>query len=233
MQADDRIAWTLRYVEGHDLKATAALCDCSFATVKRRIRRAQRYIESHFVKTGGASLGELSREQPTLAVFLRHAGCTFCRMTLHDLTEQRGRIEQAGVRLAIVHMSRPLEATIEFERHGLEDLQASVDLAPITANQVVYNLFDRRNEAGIRFARENGVGVMTHGSLSSGLLAGAFTPDTVFAEKKSPTMAPRSCWRTELTSASILWRYSVHRLAARTSKSRKSTRATRSNSYEN
>ncbi len=49
MSADDRIAWTLRFVEGHDLKATAELSDCSLATVKRRIRRAQRFIEEHFV----------------------------------------------------------------------------------------------------------------------------------------------------------------------------------------
>jgi RNA polymerase sigma-70 factor (ECF subfamily) len=49
LPADDRIAWTLRYVEGHDLKSAAELCGCSLATVKRRIRRAQRYVETHFV----------------------------------------------------------------------------------------------------------------------------------------------------------------------------------------
>ncbi|HZO12570.1 MAG TPA: RNA polymerase sigma factor [Polyangiaceae bacterium] len=49
---DDRIAWTLRFVEGHDLKAAADLCDCSLATIKRRIRRAQSYIETHFVAAG-------------------------------------------------------------------------------------------------------------------------------------------------------------------------------------
>jgi RNA polymerase sigma-70 factor (ECF subfamily) len=48
---DDRIAWTLRYVEGHDLKAAAELAGCSLATVKRRIRRAQRFVETHFVDT--------------------------------------------------------------------------------------------------------------------------------------------------------------------------------------
>lgn len=49
---DDRIAWTLRFVEGHDLKEAAELADCSLATIKRRIRRAQSYIESHFVEGG-------------------------------------------------------------------------------------------------------------------------------------------------------------------------------------
>jgi RNA polymerase sigma-70 factor (ECF subfamily) len=49
LSADDRIAWTLRFVEGHDLRAAADLCGCSLATIKRRIRRAQRYIEEHYV----------------------------------------------------------------------------------------------------------------------------------------------------------------------------------------
>jgi RNA polymerase sigma-70 factor (ECF subfamily) len=46
---DDRIAWTLRRVEGHDLRTAATLAGCSLATVKRRIERAERYIEEHFV----------------------------------------------------------------------------------------------------------------------------------------------------------------------------------------
>ncbi len=49
LPADDRIAWTLRFVEGHDLKAAAELAGCSLATIKRRIRRAQRYLKNHFV----------------------------------------------------------------------------------------------------------------------------------------------------------------------------------------
>jgi RNA polymerase sigma-70 factor (ECF subfamily) len=55
LSPDDRIAWTLRFVEGHDLKAAAELSNCSLATVKRRILRAQRYIDSHFVPTGDES----------------------------------------------------------------------------------------------------------------------------------------------------------------------------------
>jgi RNA polymerase sigma-70 factor, ECF subfamily len=51
LSADDRIAWTLRHVEGHDLKQAAELANCSLATVKRRIRRAQSYIEEHFVRS--------------------------------------------------------------------------------------------------------------------------------------------------------------------------------------
>lgn len=49
MDADDRIAWTLRHIEHHRLEAVAELTDCSLATAKRRISRAQRYLEQRFV----------------------------------------------------------------------------------------------------------------------------------------------------------------------------------------
>lgn len=49
LPADDRIAWTLRYVEGYDLEGAASLVGCSLATIKRRILRAERYIDGHFV----------------------------------------------------------------------------------------------------------------------------------------------------------------------------------------
>ncbi len=40
LAARDRVAWTLRYVEGRTLEETAQLCDCSLATIKRCIARA-------------------------------------------------------------------------------------------------------------------------------------------------------------------------------------------------
>lgn len=51
MPADDRIAWTLRYVERHRLEAVAELSDCSLATAKRRIARAQLFLGDHFVSS--------------------------------------------------------------------------------------------------------------------------------------------------------------------------------------
>jgi RNA polymerase sigma-70 factor (ECF subfamily) len=51
LAADDRIAWTLRAVEGHELETVAHLTRCSLATVKRRIARAQRFLDDHFVDT--------------------------------------------------------------------------------------------------------------------------------------------------------------------------------------
>jgi RNA polymerase sigma-70 factor, ECF subfamily len=49
LAADDRIAWTLRYVERHRLETVAVMMDCSLATAKRRIARAQRFLNEHFV----------------------------------------------------------------------------------------------------------------------------------------------------------------------------------------
>lgn len=49
LPADERIAWTLRAVEGHELETVARLTRCSLATVKRRISRAQRFLDEHFV----------------------------------------------------------------------------------------------------------------------------------------------------------------------------------------
>jgi RNA polymerase sigma-70 factor (ECF subfamily) len=53
LAADDRIAWTLRYVERHRLETVAVMMDCSLATAKRRILRAQRFLTTHFVAPFG------------------------------------------------------------------------------------------------------------------------------------------------------------------------------------
>ncbi len=53
MPADDGIAWTLRNVEHQKLEVVAELTGCSLATAKRRIRRAQDFLEGHFVSPLG------------------------------------------------------------------------------------------------------------------------------------------------------------------------------------
>lgn len=42
---NQRLAWTLRYVEGETLERVAELCECSLATAKRRIKAAQDAIK--------------------------------------------------------------------------------------------------------------------------------------------------------------------------------------------
>lgn len=70
----------------------------------------------------GFTLYELSQIRPTLVVFLRHAGCTFCREALAELKELRPRIEEAGTGLAFVHMSAEPDAQGFFDSYELGDL---------------------------------------------------------------------------------------------------------------
>lgn len=49
LPTDDRIAWVLRAVEGHELETVGRLVGCSLATVKRRVSRAQHFLDEHFV----------------------------------------------------------------------------------------------------------------------------------------------------------------------------------------
>lgn len=47
LPAKERVAWTLRMVEGLKLTEVAAACDCSLATAKRRIAAADGEIRTH------------------------------------------------------------------------------------------------------------------------------------------------------------------------------------------
>lgn len=49
MVTEERIAWTLRFVEHYRLEEVAELCGCSLATVKRRLVSAQRFLQEHLV----------------------------------------------------------------------------------------------------------------------------------------------------------------------------------------
>lgn len=42
-----RVAWILRHVEGQELREVARTCDCSLATAKRLLGRAERVISKH------------------------------------------------------------------------------------------------------------------------------------------------------------------------------------------
>ena len=53
LPAEQRIAWTLRYVEGEELEAVAAACGCSLATAKRRIAAASAQVRAEVQLDGG------------------------------------------------------------------------------------------------------------------------------------------------------------------------------------
>lgn len=62
-----------------------------------------------------------------LLVFLRHAGCTFCREALADVAGARPDIESAGVRIVLVHMGDRNEIGDLLRKHGLDDLDRICD----------------------------------------------------------------------------------------------------------
>jgi RNA polymerase sigma-70 factor, ECF subfamily len=55
LPADQRVAWSLRNIEGQALDEVAVSCDCSLATAKRRISRADDWIRERFSVPGEAS----------------------------------------------------------------------------------------------------------------------------------------------------------------------------------
>ncbi|MEM9836306.1 MAG: peroxiredoxin-like family protein [Bacteroidota bacterium] len=67
----------------------------------------------------GRSVAQISAEKPTLLVFLRHFGCTFCREALADLAKVQDEIAQAGTQLILIHMADHKTAEAYFERYGL------------------------------------------------------------------------------------------------------------------
>lgn len=45
LPAAERLAWTLRYIDGEQVESVATLCGCSLATAKRRISAAHTFLE--------------------------------------------------------------------------------------------------------------------------------------------------------------------------------------------
>ena len=92
---------------------------------------------SGIVTHDGQSLEELSGESPLLVVFLRHAGCAFCRETLAVLEKHRDEIESQGVRIVLVHMiESDAQAEMFFARYRLHDVPRIND-----SQQAVYRRF--------------------------------------------------------------------------------------------
>lgn len=66
---------------------------------------------------------------------------------------------------------------------GAAKIQECLHHAPLIANQVGYNLFDRRWQLEVfPLSRAFGVGIMAYGSLAHGLLTGTWTDGTTFVE---------------------------------------------------
>ena len=84
----------------------------------------------------GRALLDFVEASPVLLVFLRHAGCTFCREALSDIAAVRNEIESAGTRIVLVHMGDRAEIRNVIARYGLSDLECVCD-----PEQRLYNAF--------------------------------------------------------------------------------------------
>ena len=81
-----------------------------------------------------------------------------------------------------------LKAAGKIRHHGVSNfapamMAACEQAGHLTANQVGYNLFDRRMEHSVLdYCLEHGIGFMAYGTLGFGLLTGAMTPETTFVD---------------------------------------------------
>ena len=116
-----------------------------------------------------------------------------------DLEGSLRRLQTDYLDLYLIHwpdesrsFSEPMEAFADFHSQGkiryggvsnfsVEQMRESLETFPIICNQVGNHLFDTRQEPEVfPFCAENGLGVMTYGTLAHGLLTGTMTPDTEF-----------------------------------------------------
>ena len=84
----------------------------------------------------GKSIAELSESGRVLLVFLRHAGCSFCRETLADIAAARTAIEERGLRVVLVHMGQAPELNKLLTKYDLSGLDLISD-----PDQRLYDVF--------------------------------------------------------------------------------------------
>ena len=89
---------------------------------------SEQFTLDMFETSEGLTLEEMTHKWPTLTVFLRHFGCTFCREAMQDIAAQKDAIERNGTRILIVHMLEDEEEAHEqLKKFGLEDLPTLSD----------------------------------------------------------------------------------------------------------
>lgn len=146
----------------------------------------------------GSPLRDVVHRAPTLVVFLRHFGCTFCRQTMAEVGERRPQIEMSGTGIAFVHPEAPEVARPWFNRYGLGDVVHVSD--PTLKHYGAFGLGNMRLftlvhpsvlASGASSALEHGFGLQPPGLLRQ--LGGAFVVhgDRVLASFRHQTSADR------------------------------------------
>jgi peroxiredoxin len=84
----------------------------------------------------GESIIDILSTDPVLLVFLRHAGCSFCREALSDISSVRFSIESRGTRIILVYMGDEEEMEQLVNRYGLAGVDRICD-----PDQLLYEAF--------------------------------------------------------------------------------------------
>lgn len=79
------------------------------------------------VTSSGQRLTDLCEASPVLLVFLRHAGCTFCREAVSDLAAERRAIYGTGTKIVLVHMGDAEGIEALLVKYGLGDVARICD----------------------------------------------------------------------------------------------------------
>ncbi len=83
--------------------------------------RKLKSLES-IITNQGLSLACYSDHQPTMLVFLRHFGCTFCKEALSEIKKNRAAIELEGTKIILVHLETEEVAAKATQKYNLADL---------------------------------------------------------------------------------------------------------------
>lgn len=71
----------------------------------------------------GRSFGDIVATGLSVVVFLRHAGCTFCRETLAEIQSRRPELDQSQATLVLVHMGDEGDDSRQFfDQYGLSEV---------------------------------------------------------------------------------------------------------------
>ncbi|MBX3361429.1 MAG: AhpC/TSA family protein [Phycisphaeraceae bacterium] len=122
--ANDLVWWIpFTLILAHAWRANEATRLSRIATVDTSADRAapDTALLSVARASDGRTLREISDVGPTLVVFLRHIGCTFCREAVADLARMKPRLDASHVSVILVHMSEPRRAGAYFATMGLSD----------------------------------------------------------------------------------------------------------------